>query len=108
MENRKISDGEEKDDDDDDDDEGNGRGLKAWERAYADDISWESLQEDEAGHILIDNQTIYHAQYRRRIRSLYSTTTTARIQKGLIRYLYIVVDLSRVFFSVIYISLLGI
>ncbi|XP_062172988.1 general transcription factor IIH subunit 2 [Alnus glutinosa] len=81
---------------DDDEDEGNGGGLDAWERAYADERSWEALQEDESGLLRpIDTNTLYHAQYRRRIRSLSSLATTARIQKGLIRYLCIVVDLSK-------------
>lgn len=81
----------------DEEDEGNGRGLDAWERAYADDRSWESLQEDESGLLRpIDNKTLYHAQYRQRLRSLSSASTGAQIQKGLIRYLYIVIDLSRV------------
>lgn len=78
---------------DEEDDDGDGRGREAWERDYADERSWESLQEDESGLLRpIDNKTLYHAQYRRRLR----TTTAARIQKGLIRYLYIVIDLSRV------------
>lgn len=78
---------------DDDDEEGDGRGLDAWERTYADERSWESLQEDESGLLRpIDNKTLQHAQYRRRLR----TATSIRIQKGLIRYLYIVLDLSRV------------
>ncbi|CAL5426556.1 unnamed protein product [Camellia sinensis] len=86
----------EEEEDDEEDDEGNGRGLDAWERAYADDRSWEALQEDESGLLRpIDNKTLYHAQYRRRLRSLSSSSTGSRIQKGLIRYLYIVVDLSR-------------
>lgn len=76
-----------------DDDDVDGRGLDAWERAYADERSWESLQEDESGLLRpIDNKTLYHAQYRRRLR----TATATRIQKGLIRYLYIIIDLSRV------------
>lgn len=75
------------------DEDGEGRGMEAWERTYADERSWESLQEDESGLLRpIDNKTLYHAQYRRRLR----TTTAARIQKGLIRYVYIVIDLSRV------------
>ncbi|XP_038874497.1 general transcription factor IIH subunit 2 isoform X2 [Benincasa hispida] len=82
-------------DEEDDDDDANG-GLAAWERTYADDRSWEALQEDESGLLRpIDNKAIYHAQYRRRLRSLSSLATTARIQKGLIRYLYIVIDFSR-------------
>ena len=88
---------EEEEDDDEEEDEENGKGLEAWERAYADDRSWESLQEDESGLLRpIDNKTLYHAQYRRRLLSLSSTSTGARIQKGLIRYLYIVIDFSRV------------
>lgn len=82
---------------DDDEDEANGDGLEAWERAYTEDRSWESLQEDESGLLRpIDTTAIQHAQYRRRLRSLASKAATARIQKGLIRYLYIIVDLSKV------------
>ncbi|GMH28846.1 hypothetical protein Nepgr_030689 [Nepenthes gracilis] len=81
---------------DEDEDEENGRGMDAWERTYVDDRSWESLQEDESGLLRpIDNKSIYHAQYRRRLHSLSSAATTARIQKGLIRYLYVIVDFSR-------------
>ena len=81
---------------DDDEDEENGGGLEAWERTYAEDRSWESLQEDESGLLRpIDNKAIYHAQYRRHLRALASKEAVARIQKGLIRYLYIVVDLSK-------------
>lgn len=87
----------EEEEEEDEDEEGNGRGLEAWERAYADDRSWESLQEDESGLLRpIDSTSLYHAQYRRRLRSLSSTPIGARIQKGLIRYLFIVVDFSRV------------
>ncbi|KAJ9555591.1 hypothetical protein OSB04_010205 [Centaurea solstitialis] len=82
--------------DDDDDEDGNERDLEAWERAYADERSWESLQEDESGLLRpIDNQALHHAQYRRRLRSLSSASAASRIQKGLIRYLYLVIDLSR-------------
>lgn len=76
-----------------DEDEESGRGREAWERTYADERSWESLQEDESGLLRpIDNKTLSHAQYRRRLR----TATAARVQKGLIRYLYIIIDFSRV------------
>ncbi|XP_068665958.1 general transcription factor IIH subunit 2-like [Aristolochia californica] len=85
----KISEREE----DEEEDEENGRGLEAWERAYADERSWESLQEDEYGLLRpIDSATLHHAQYRRRLQSY---SSTVRIQKGLIRYLYVVIDLSR-------------
>ncbi|WCJ28796.1 General transcription factor IIH subunit 2 [Euphorbia peplus] len=81
---------------DEDEDDLDGDGLEAWERTYADERSWEDLQEDESGLLRpIDNTAIYHAQYRRRLRSLASSATAARIQKGLIRFLYIVIDLSR-------------
>lgn len=91
---RKLN-GEAEEDEDEDDLDGDG--LEAWERTYADERSWENLQEDESGLLRpIDNTAIYHSQYRRRLRSLSSTATAARIQKGLIRFLYIVVDLSRV------------
>lgn len=91
-------------DDDDDEEEGNERDLEAWERAYADERSWESLQEDESGLLRpIDNQAFHHAQYRRRLRSLSAASAASRIQKGLIRYLYLVIDLSKVllFYSII-------
>lgn len=81
---------------DEEEDDANNGGLAAWERAYADERSWESLQEDESGLLQpIDNQSLKHAQYRRRLRA----ASTARIQKGLIRYVYIVIDLSKVFDS---------
>ncbi|KAF6156208.1 hypothetical protein GIB67_030211 [Kingdonia uniflora] len=67
--------------------------LEAWERAYADDRSWESLQEDDSGFLLhIDTNILHHDQYRRHLRSV---SATPRIQKGLIRYLYLVIDLSK-------------
>lgn len=84
---------------DEEEEEANGGGLEAWERTYAEDRSWESLQEDESGMLRpIDNKAIYHAQYRRRLRALASTAGASRIQKGLIRYLYIIIDLSKVFY----------
>lgn len=104
------SNGVDDDDDDDDDDkeqddDGRGEGLDAWERAYADERSWESLQEDESGLLRpIDPQTFHYAQYRRRLllrSSAEQESSSLRIQKGLIRYLYIVIDLSRVRFVVV-------
>ncbi|CAM8927361.1 unnamed protein product [Rhodiola kirilowii] len=87
---RRQLNGEEEEDEDDVND------IEAWERAYADERSWESLQEDESGLLRpIDNLSLQHAQYRRRIRNLSYADTFSRIQKGLIRYLYLVVDLSK-------------
>nr|XP_043609149.1 general transcription factor IIH subunit 2 [Erigeron canadensis] len=88
----------ERQEDDDDEEEGGGneRDMEAWERAYTDERSWESLQEDESGNLRpIDNQALHHAQYRRRLRSLSAASAASRIQKGLIRYLFLVIDLSR-------------
>jgi hypothetical protein len=89
------------DEDDDEEEEyaAEGRVLEAWERAYADDRSWEALQEDESGLLRpIDTKTLVHAQYRRCLLQRSAAAAAARIQKGLIRYLYIVIDLSRVTF----------
>jgi transcription initiation factor TFIIH subunit 2 len=87
---------QEDDEDDEEEETGDGRVLEAWERAYADDRSWEALQEDESGLLRpIDTKNLVHSQYRRRL-LLRSAAAAARIQKGLIRYLYIVIDLSRV------------
>nr|TKS08222.1 basic transcription factor 2 family protein [Populus alba] len=57
---------EEEDDEEDGD-------LDGWgERSYADERSWEALQEDESGLLRpLDNKAMYHAQYRRRLRSLF-------------------------------------
>ncbi|KAG2320245.1 hypothetical protein Bca4012_053439 [Brassica carinata] len=89
---RKRPTGEREEDDEEDDAEGIGQ----WERAYVDDRSWEALQEDESGLLRpIDTSAIYHAQYRRRLRMLSAAAAGTRIQKGLIRYLYIVIDFSR-------------
>ncbi|XP_077239516.1 general transcription factor II H2 [Tasmannia lanceolata] len=88
--------GEREEEEEEEDEEGNERVMDAWERAYADERSWESLQEDEYGLLRpIDNRNLHYAQYRRRLRSLSASASSARIQKGLIRYLYVVVDLSR-------------
>ncbi|KAH7662672.1 transcription initiation factor TFIIH subunit 2 protein [Dioscorea alata] len=70
--------------------------MEAWERAYADERSWESLQEDESGLLRpLDTASILHAHYRRRLLRRASAPASSRIQKGLIRYLYLVIDLSR-------------
>ncbi|KAK1271999.1 hypothetical protein QJS04_geneDACA022043 [Acorus gramineus] len=82
-------------DEEDEEEEGGEVAMEAWERAYADERSWESLQEDESGLLRpIDNKAIHHAHYRRRL-LLHQSASSLRIQKGLIRYLYIVIDLSR-------------
>ncbi|GAB4834537.1 General transcription factor IIH subunit 2 [Ancistrocladus abbreviatus] len=101
IEHREVSNSrgrrvDEEPEEEEDEDEENGRGMDAWERTYADERSWESLQEDESGLLRpIDSKILHHAQYRRRLHSISSAATAARIQKGLIRYLYIVLDFSR-------------
>ncbi|XP_047318936.1 general transcription factor IIH subunit 2 [Impatiens glandulifera] len=83
----------EREEEEEEDEDGRGKGIDAWERVYADDRSWEALQEDESGLLQpVDNKTLYHSQYRRRLRS---ASAGSRIQKGLIRYVYIIVDFSR-------------
>lgn len=87
------------DDEEEEEDDNEGKGVDAWERAYADERSWEDLQEDESGLLRpIDTKTLVHAQYRKRLllRSSAGGSVASRIQKGLIRYIYIVIDLSRV------------
>lgn len=87
------------DEDDEEEDDNEAKGVDAWERAYADERSWEDLQEDESGLLRpIDTKTFVHAQYRKRLllRSSAGGSVVSRIQKGLIRYLYVVIDLSRV------------
>ncbi|XP_031484665.1 general transcription factor IIH subunit 2 isoform X1 [Nymphaea colorata] len=80
------------DEDEDEEDEGGRRGrrVEAWERSYADERSWEDLQEDESGLLrAVDSKKQQHDQYRRRLQCI-----SSRIQRGLIRYLFVVVDLS--------------
>lgn len=72
-------------------DENEDHDMSAWERAFTEEKSWESLQEDESGLLHpIDNKMLSHAQYRQRIRFISSTSVDTRNQKGLIRYLYVV------------------
>ncbi|KAL5699047.1 General transcription factor IIH subunit 2 [Ranunculus cassubicifolius] len=60
--------------------------MEAWEIAYAD----ERLQEDEFGRLLPI------AQYKhRRLGALSAASSATRIQKSLIRYLYVVLDFSK-------------
>ncbi|KAL5731643.1 General transcription factor IIH subunit 2 [Ranunculus cassubicifolius] len=89
FEDRRL-DGEEREDEEDDE---NGNDMEAYERAYADERPWEDLQEDESGLLRpIDSA---YAQYKRRLCALSAASSSTRIQKGLIRYLYVVLDFSR-------------
>ncbi|KAG0473290.1 hypothetical protein HPP92_015147 [Vanilla planifolia] len=67
---------------DEEEEENGGRVLEAWERAYADERSWEDLQEDESGLLRsTDAKNIAHAQYRRRLLQR-SNLGASRVQKG--------------------------
>ncbi|KAL4549897.1 hypothetical protein Ndes2526B_g04881 [Nannochloris sp. 'desiccata'] len=66
--------------------------LRDYGRDYHDDRSWEDLQEDEFGNLHSVAEASEHAARRRR---LLSSTVGARVRRGMIRYLQLVVDLSR-------------
>ncbi|GAQ91083.1 putative von Willebrand factor type A [Klebsormidium nitens] len=68
-----------------------GRDARAWEREYADERSWEMLQEDDAGLLRALDVTAQQRERRRR----HLAAPAARIRRGMIRYLVLVVDLSR-------------
>lgn len=82
---------EEEDADEDNEAEDGGKGQEAWERAYADDRSWEALQEDDSGLLQPLDKAEQQRQHRLRIQAVVGS----RIQRGIIRYLYMVVDMSR-------------
>lgn len=62
----------------------------AFERQYADERSWEELQEDESGMLRVDV-----AQQQRQHRKRMSAMAGPRIQRGIIRYLFVLLDFSR-------------
>ncbi len=66
--------------------------LRDFGRDYHDDRSWEDLQEDEFGNLHSIAEASEHAARRRR---LLSSTVGARVRRGMIRYLQLVVDLSK-------------
>ncbi|XP_002977382.2 general transcription factor IIH subunit 2 [Selaginella moellendorffii] len=65
--------------------------MEAWERAYADDRSWESLIEDESGLLKAGDDVQQQRQHRRRL----IQASGPRIQRGIIRYLCLILDFSR-------------
>lgn len=67
------------------------RDFNAYEREYEEDHSWEELQEDEHGNLRLDRTR----EQRARRQQLLSTAASARIRRGLIRYVQLVIDLSR-------------
>ncbi|KAL6770737.1 TF2H2 [Auxenochlorella protothecoides x Auxenochlorella symbiontica] len=64
----------------------------AYEREYEDDYSWEQLQEDDQGNLRGPDSA---AERRARRTRTLNAAHAARVQRGLIRYLQVVVDLSR-------------
>ncbi|BDA42827.1 General transcription factor IIH subunit 2 [Coccomyxa sp. Obi] len=66
--------------------------LEAFQRQYEDNFSWEALQEDEFGRL---RPLDFREEQRAKRRRLLSAAATACIRRGMIRYLQIVVDLSR-------------
>eukprot|EP00899_Mesostigma_viride_P002539 jgi/Mesvir1/12286/Mv00492-RA.1 len=66
--------------------------MEAWDRRYEDERSWEMLEEDVEGRLKMDPSR----DYRERSRKLWTMQgTAARVHRGMIRFLYLVVDLSR-------------
>lgn len=64
----------------------------AFERHYADERSWEELQEDESGML----RPLDVAQQQRQHRKRMAAMAGPRIQRGIIRYVYVLLDFSRV------------
>ncbi|KAG2442629.1 hypothetical protein HXX76_002714 [Chlamydomonas incerta] len=80
------------DGDDDDIDENELRRQEdAYQRQYENEQTWDQLQEDEHGNLFVDKT----AEQRARRQRLLSAAQSARIRKGMIRYVLLVVDLSR-------------
>ncbi|GBG75993.1 hypothetical protein CBR_g21234 [Chara braunii] len=67
-----------------------GNDLRAWEREYENDRSWEAIVEDESG--LLRPLDVTAAQRERRRRQL--EAPAARVRRGMIRFLYLIVDFS--------------
>ncbi|CAM6089625.1 unnamed protein product [Calypogeia fissa] len=80
------------DEDGDVDAEEQGRDMEAWERAYGEDRSWEALTEDASGVLVPVDVAQQQRQHRRR---LAAASSGPRIQRGIIRYLFLVLDFSR-------------
>ncbi|GAB4822276.1 hypothetical protein N2152v2_009322 [Parachlorella kessleri] len=68
------------------------RDIAAFEREYEEDHSWEELEEDEYGNLRPLDRI--HEQRARR-QQLLSAAASARIRRGMIRYVQLVLDLSR-------------
>jgi transcription initiation factor TFIIH subunit 2 len=89
---RRAMDGEPMEEDGLEDAEDDGGDREAYERAYADERSWEELQEDESGLLRPLDVAQQQRQHRKRVAAM----AGPHIQRGIIRYLYLMLDLSRV------------
>lgn len=72
---------------DDDDDVVEDRTYEAFERRYAGDHSWEGLKEDERGRLRRVDPT---AELRARRQRTQSAAQSARVRRGMIRYVLLV------------------
>eukprot|EP00227_Mantoniella_beaufortii_P003497 CAMPEP_0197611752 /NCGR_PEP_ID=MMETSP1326-20131121/55994_1 /TAXON_ID=1155430 /ORGANISM="Genus nov. species nov., Strain RCC2288" /LENGTH=376 /DNA_ID=CAMNT_0043180435 /DNA_START=38 /DNA_END=1165 /DNA_ORIENTATION=- len=66
--------------------------LKAWEKHYQAERTWEDLEEDETGRLRLANGDAGNREKRRQIAA---TAANSHVCKGMIRFLYVVVDLSQ-------------
>merc|ERR1712086_1008908 len=66
--------------------------LKAWEKHYQAERTWEDLEEDETGRLRI---TQGDKKYREKRRKIAMAAANSHVCKGMIRFLYVVVDLSQ-------------
>jgi transcription initiation factor TFIIH subunit 2 len=83
------------DDDDDVDAEDAQRALRAWEKKYQSERAWEDLEEDPVTGRLRVTSEAQTAKARERRAKMAALATSAGAAKGMIRFTYVVVDLSR-------------
>lgn len=78
---------------DEDDEDGKEATLEndAFDREYFDEFSWEQLEEDEHGRLRPLDRT---SEQRKKRQRLLSAAQSARIRRGMIRYMELVIDLS--------------
>jgi transcription initiation factor TFIIH subunit 2 len=79
----------------DDDDlaaEEQARSLRAWEKHYQDENTWEDLEEDESGRLRMTTGDKGYREKRRR--EIAQVAANSHVCKGMIRFLYVVLDLS--------------
>lgn len=78
--------------DEDGDAELQGASLQAYEREYNDERSWEELEEDEGGRLRALDPAVQQRAKRARLQA---ASASARVRRGMMRYLYVVLDVSR-------------